>query len=160
MTTNASFSWLPSTARVVEVEGFGPLVRGAWPRQPGPMIWPVKDPNDVLDFVIDYSEALAGNISDAIATLDVSIAPNGPGDVTLASSSADGSQAVLWLSNGQVGTTYAVTVVISTNGGRSIARTINLPVAALATLSPPGSAITDQIGAPLKDQTGAVLTTK
>ena len=159
MPTNASYTWLPSTTRVVAVEGFGPFPRGMLQLQPAPMVWPVKDPGDKLDFVIDYSDALAGNVGDAIATLDVAIAPSSTGDLALTTSSADGTQAVLWLASGQPGTTYAVTVVITTNSGRSIARTVSLPVAALAASSSTGSVMTNQSGAPLTDQTGGLLTT-
>lgn len=159
MATNARFNWLPTTARVVTPDGFGPYPRGVLQTAPSPLIWPCKDPGDLLDFVVDYRNALAGDSGDALSTLDVSISPSAAGDLMLVSSSADGTQAVLWLSGGQAGTTYAVTVVVGTNAGRSIARTVSLPVVALAVPSPFGSVLTDQSGAPLTDQTGAALTT-
>lgn len=160
MATPANFNWLPTTTRVAVVDGFGPYPRGSLQTSPSPLIWAVKDPGDTLDFVVDYSEALAGNIGDAISTLDVAISPANPGDLTLISSRAEGSQAVLFLSAGQAGTTYSVTVVVSTNSGRNIARTITLPVAALATPSAFGTIITDQSENPLTDQTGAPLQTQ
>jgi hypothetical protein len=159
MMTSAQFNWLPTTTRVVVVEGFGPYPRGTLQNAPPPLVWPMKDPGDILDFVIDYSEALAGNLGDAIATLDVSIFPNASGDLSLTTSSADGSQAVLWLAGGQIGTTYAITVVVGTNCGRSIARTVSLPVAALATPSSTGTILISNSGAPLTDQTGSPITT-
>jgi hypothetical protein len=160
MTTTANFTWQPTTTRVVVVGGFGPFPRGTLQCAPAPLVWAVKDPGDILDFVVDYSEALAGNSGDSLATLDVSISPDGPGDLSLTMSSADGLQAVLWFAGGQAGTTYAVTLVVGTNSGRSIARTVSLPVAALATPLAFGTAITDQTGAPLADQAGAALTTQ
>ena len=159
MSTNASFNWLPTTTRVVTVEGFGPFARGSLQTFPSPLIWGVKDPQDILDFVVDYSEALAGNTGDSIATLDVSINPAAAGDLALVTSRADGCQAVLWFSNGLAGTTYSVTVIAGTNSGRSIARTVSLPVALLASASSFGTVITDQNGMPLTDQSGAELTT-
>jgi hypothetical protein len=144
----------------VVVEGFGPYPPGVLQTQPPALVWPVKDPGDVLDYVFDLSDALAGNDGDAIATLDVSISPNNTGDLTLHSSSADGDLAILWLSNGVAGTTYAVNVVVGTDSGRIFSRTVSLPVAALTT--PPSSAsnvITDQSGAPITTQSGAALTT-
>ncbi len=160
MPTPATHSWQPSTARIVVVEGFGPYPPGVLQTQPPALIWPVKDPGDTLDYILDLSDALAGNDGDAIATLDVSIAPNNTGDLTLQSSSADGDQAILWLTSGVAGTTYAVTAVIGTNSGRIFSRTVSLPVEALATPPSSGSnVITDQSGAPITDQAGAPLTT-
>jgi hypothetical protein len=127
--------------------------------QPPALIWPIKDPADVLDYVFDLTDALAGNDGDAIATIDVSIYPNNTGDLTLRSSRADGDLAILWLAGGIAGTTYAVTVVVGTNSGRVFSRTVSLPVEALSTPTVPANDITDQTGAPLTDQTGAALTT-
>ena len=160
MSTPATHTWQPSTARIVVVEGFGPYPPGVLQTAPPPLIWPVKDPGDVLDYILDLSGALAGNDGDAIATLDASIYPDATGDLTLHSSSADGDQAILWLAGGVAGTTYAVTVVVGTNSGRVFSRTVSLPVAALATSPSSGSnVITNQAGAPITDQTGAALTT-
>jgi hypothetical protein len=143
----------------VVVEGFGPFPRGVLQTQPPPLIWPIKDPGDVLDYVFDLSDALAGNDGDAIATIDVSIYPSNTGDLSLQSSTADGDQAILWLADGVAGTTYAVTVAVGTNSGRIVSRTVSLPVEALATPVVANNVITDQTGAPLTDQIGAPLTT-
>jgi hypothetical protein len=159
MSTPATYSWQPTTSRVVVVEGFGPFPRGVLQTPPPPLIWPAKDPGDVLDYVFDLTDALAGNDGDTIATLDVSIYPNNTGDLSLRSSSADGDLAILWLAGGIAGTTYAVTVVVGTNSGRVVSRTVSLPVEALTTPVVPANDITDQTGAPLTDQTGAPLTT-
>jgi len=141
------------------VEGFGPFPRGVLQTQPPALAWPVKDPADVLDYVFDLTDALAGNEGDSIATIDVSISPNNTGDLTLQSSRADGDQAILWLAAGIAGTTYAVTVVVGTNSGRVLSRTVSLPVESLSTSNVSTNDITDQTGAPLTDQTGAPLTT-
>jgi hypothetical protein len=159
MSSGTSFIWQPSTTRVVIVGGFGPFPRGTLMTPPPPLVWPVKDPNDVLDYVIDYSLALAGNCGDAIDNLSVTIAPDNSGDLTLNSANADGERAILWLSGGIAGTEYAVTVVASTNSGRIISRTVSISVEALATPAGNGSDITDGNGAPITDQTGAPLTT-
>ena len=157
MGTPAQYSWQPSSARVVVVDGFGPFPRGAWQVVPAALYWPVKDPGDTLDYVVDLSRALAGDIGDGIATLDVSITPGNTGDLILQAARADGDRAILWLTGGIAGTTYAVTVVVGTQSGRNISRTIGLPVLKLATPMPFGADITDQTGTPLTDQTGAPL---
>ncbi len=159
MGTPASFTWVPSTARVVVLDGFGAIPRGSLQLPQLPLSWPSKDPGDTLDYIIDISEAVSGNEGDSIATLDVQVMPSNPGDLILQSSSADGLQAILWLAQGAPGTVYAVNVTIGTNSGRVIARTIDLPVVALASSAVPPNAITDQTGAPLEDQGLAPITT-
>ena len=159
MATPASFRWIPSNSRVIVLDGFGVVPRGTIVRAPQPLTWPIKDPGDVLDYVLDLSQALAGNEGDSISTIDVSIAPQNPGDLALQSSSADGDIAILWLAEGLPGTNYAVTVNIGTNNGRVLARTIYLPVLALAGAAPFPGALVDQSGAALTDENEAPLTT-
>jgi hypothetical protein len=158
MATPAAYSWIPSTARVIELDGFGQTPRGTLICQQMPLCWPPKDPTDTLDYVLDISEAIAGNEGDAIATLDVLISPDNPGDLTLQSSTADGGLAVLWLTQGFAGTVYQVTVTVGTNSGRVVGRTINLPVVALATPPVQPQDLTDQTGAPITDQTDVPIT--
>lgn len=159
MATVVTHSWIPSTARVVVLEGFGQIPRGVPPVVAGNVSWPAKDPLDVLDYVVDLSDAIAGNEGDAVATLDVQIAPSAAGDLTLVSARADGDQVVVWLAGGFGGTTYGVTLTIGTNAGRVISRTIDLPVQALARPPVPPGALIDQAGNPLIDQGGSILTT-
>ncbi len=159
MGTPAQFVWQSSTARVVTPDGFGPFPRGTWQTFPTPLSWPVKDPGDTLDYVVDFSRALAGDTGDTISTLDVATSPNNTGDLIVNSTRVDGDRAVVWLSAGFSGTTYSVTVVVTTNSGRTLSRTIGLPVLTLSTPAPFGTEITDQSGAPLTNQTGAPLTT-
>ena len=157
MGTQATYSWIPSTARTLALYGCGPQPRGALTLTPPALNWPPKDPTDTLDYSLDISQIIAGNEGDAIMTLDVVINPNNPGDLTLQSSSADGDLAVLWLSGGFAGTVYQVTVTIGTNGGRVIGRTINLPVIGFATLPPAQEALTDQTGSAITDQYDAPI---
>jgi hypothetical protein len=159
MSTPASHLWRPSNARYVQIDGFVPTPRGPQIPPATPLAWPPKDPGDTLDYVFDIAPALTANPGDTIATLDVSITPNNPGDLTLASSSADGARAVLWLTGGQALTTYSVTVTISTTGGRTLARSIALPVVPLANVVVSESDLTTPSGEPLTDPTGAPLTT-
>ena len=158
MGTRATYSWIPSNARLVTVEGYGVVPRGSPTPVLKPLAWPAKDPTDTLDFVLDISDAIAGNEGDSIATLDVSISPDNAGDLVLQSSSADGDLAVMWFSQGVAGTVYAVTVTVGTNSGRVIGRTISLPVLALATPPVSGAALTDQIGSPLTDESDEPIT--
>jgi hypothetical protein len=159
MSTPASHLWLPSNARYVQIDGFIPTPRGPQVPPALPLQWPTKDPNDTLDYVFDIAPALTANPGDTISTLDVAISPDNPGDLTLASASADGARAVLWLTGGQALTTYTVTVTVTTAGGRTLARSIALPVLSLASVPAPADALTTPLGQALTGPTGTPLTT-
>lgn len=154
MPTPATHVVKPSTARLLVLDDFVAVPRGTPVLPPQPLAWPAKDPGDVLDYEFDVSAALVGNPGDAIATLDVAITPDNPGDLTLNSASADGSVAVLWLAGGQVGTTYTVVVTIGTAGGRTLARAILLPVLSLSAVPGLPSGLTTNTGTVLTDQAG------
>ena len=156
--------WRPSAVRLLTLDAAVPTARGT-PAQL-PLTWPVKDPDDVLDYQFDLADVLNGfgrpyagdaPCSDSITTLDVSIHPADPGGLALASSAADGVRCILWLSGGQAGTTYPVTLRVGTRAGRVLARSISLPVLALGggpnprdwLLTDDGSTITDQNGQPI-----------
>ena len=154
MPTTASHIWRPSGARRVVLDGFVSLPRGTIPITPAPLAWPAKDPADILDYEFDASAALVGNNGDSIATLDVSIVPNSPGDLTLSSASADGHMAVFWFASGEVGTIYQIQITIGTSSGRTISRAVLLPVQALATAATPTAVLTTETGAVITDQNG------
>lgn len=159
MTTPATHLWRPSNARYLQIDGFVPIPRGPQVPPPVALVWPVKDPGDTLDYVFDIGPALSANPGDTIGTLDVVISPAKPGDLTLVSASADGARAVLWLSGGFALTTYTVTIEITTAGGRVLARSVALPVQALASVPAPVNALTTPAGQALTDPAGSPLTT-
>ena len=154
MPTTASHAWIPSVARTVTLDAFVPVPRGTSPAPPATPYWPLKDPGDTLDYQFDIAPALIGNDGDAISTLDITIMPAASGDLALASTIADGSRAVLWLSGGQSGTTYTITLTIGTRAGRTIARSVLLAVAALATPAIVDGSLLTSDGTPLVDQDG------
>lgn len=134
MPTPASHVWKPSTARTVVLDCFIPVPRGSTAIAPPPLNWPTKDPADVLDYV--------------------SIEPANPGDLTLDSATTDGPVAVLWLSGGQSGTVYTINLTIGTVNGRTINRTILLPVLYLSVPPVPSNALVTDAGIVLIDQNG------
>lgn len=154
MPTPAVHVQKPSTARTVQLDTFIPVPRGATAIAPPPLSWPTKDPGDILDYGFDISSALIGNPGDTIEILDVSIAPNNPGDLSMTSATADGSIIVLWLSAGQSGTVYVITIVVSTSSGRTLQRSILLPVLYLSTPPTPPTAIQTSSGLVITDQNG------
>lgn len=159
MAFSPSHVWKPSSARRVTLDAFIPVPRGSAPAAPPPLNWPAKDPADVLDYEFDISPALVGNEGDAIATLTVNISPNAPGDLALSSAAADGAVAVLWLSGGQAGSVYLVTIAITTTSGRTVQRTILLPVLLLSQPPVPPNAIQTNAGLVITDQNGNPVVT-
>ncbi len=157
MATTASHIWRPSASRVLVLDGFVPGPRGVPAFGNTPLRWPSKDPADVLDYQFDIAPALAGNDGDAIQTIDVLITPSNDGDLKLASSAADGTRAVLWLQGGNAGTVYNVTVMINTETGRSISRSISLAVIAFAAQGASNLPLTTEGGLALVDSDGNAL---
>ncbi len=154
MTNSVSYVWKPSTARTVVVDSFVPVPRGSAAAAPPPLNWPTKDPRDVLDYQLDIAPAVVGNPHDSIATLSVSSTPDSPGDLTVNSVAADGTLAVVWLAGGQAGTVYTVTLLIGTTSGRTIQRSILLPVLELSVPPVPANALQTTIGVVVTDQNG------
>lgn len=157
MATMANHVWRPSASRVLVLDGFVPGPRGLPARLPPPLRWPAKDPADILDYQLDIAPAITGNDGDAISTLDVLITPSDAGDLVLASAAADGSRAVLWLQGGKVGTTYTVTLTLGTDAGRTLSRSISLPVVAYAAQGGSSSLLTTENGSVLLDSDGNAL---
>ncbi|HQT78267.1 MAG TPA: hypothetical protein PLD10_14525 [Rhodopila sp.] len=154
MPTPANHVWKPSNARLVTLDSFVPVPRGSVAVAPPPLSWPAKDPGDILDYIIDISPAVLGNDSDAVATLDVSVSPSNPGDVVVQSTTTDGTRIVLWLTQGQAGTVYTVTLSIATISGRFLERSVLLPVLMLSSPTVPPNAIITATGVVITDQNG------
>ena len=154
MPTIATHVWRPSSARRLLLDAFIPVGRGTTAVAPPMLAWPAKDPGDILDYQLDISPALVGNDGDNISTLDVQITPSLPGDLILMSAAADGTSAVLWFAAGQPNTTYSISVNVSTVNGRSINRSVFLPVLALSVASNPIAALQTEVGNPITDQNG------
>lgn len=154
MSATISHVWKPSSARLVTIDSFISVPRGSSPIAPSPLTWPTKDPGDILDYILDIGPAIVGNDGDSIATLEVGLSPSNPGDLTLQSTSADGSRIILWLSAGQAGTVYTITFTISTVNGRSLQRSVLLPVLLLSVPLVPPSAIMTTAGVVITDQNG------
>lgn len=151
--------WKPSSARRVTLDSFIPVPRGSAPSAPPPLNWSTKDPADVLDYEFDISPALVGNQGDTITTLTINILPNEPGDLVLNSAAVDGAVAVLWLSSGQAGSIYTITIAITTASGRTVQRSILLPVLLLSQPPVPANAIQTSTGLVVTDQNGNPVVT-
>lgn len=81
----------------------------------------VKDPNETLDYKVDWSAYLAGDtITTSTWTVDSGL--------TKGSTPFTASAAVVWLSGGTDYTTYKATNTIVTAGGRTAERTIQIQI--------------------------------
>lgn len=154
MSVTVNHVWKPSNARLVTIDSFISVPRGTTALAPPPLNWPTKDPGDVLDYILDIGPAIIGNDGDGISSLDVSVTPSNPGDLTIQKTTADGSRVILWLSGGQAGTIYTVTFAITTVNGRSLQRSVLLPVIFLSIPLIPQNALITAAGVVLTDQNG------
>jgi hypothetical protein len=79
-----------------------------------------KDPNAILDYTIDWSAWLDGSDTISAATSTPTAG------IVVDSTSHTATQTTVWLSGGTAGTSYDVTVHITTAGGRQDDRTITI----------------------------------
>ena len=84
--------------------------------------WPDKDPNEKLDYTIDWSAALVGTdtIVDSIWTTD--------SDLETSGMSNDTTKTIIWIAGGKEGIKYNVSNRITTAAGRIMERTVILKV--------------------------------
>ncbi len=154
MSGTVAHLWRPSDSRIAVLDSFVPVARGSTVTAPPPLNWAAKDPKDVLDYQFDIRPAIIGNDGDSISEVHVEISPDVAGGLVLNSSIADGSRVVLWISGGEAGVIYTVTLKIRTTSGRVVQRSVLLPVLSLSTPPVPENAIELGGGLILTDQNG------
>ncbi len=89
--------------------------------------WPPKDPDEFLDYDVDWTDLLAPDV-DAIATSEFLVEA---GDVVIADDpapSVTGSVTKVWLSGGTLGNTARILNRITTTGGRIWDQTMRLRI--------------------------------
>lgn len=84
------------------------------------IIAPPKAPAEVLDYALDFADALVGG--DSIASKSVTVT-----GATKDEDTFSGSIVTVWVSGGTAGTIIRVTAVVVTNGGRTLQRTLVIP---------------------------------
>lgn len=92
-----------------------------------------KDPSDDCDYFIDWSgvEPLSGSPADRIVSVDsVEITPDGSPSLSEQTDrrSFTDTTTTLWFTGGEAGTTYEVTVTVSTAGLRIFQRSVKIKV--------------------------------
>jgi hypothetical protein len=87
--------------------------------------WPDKDPADVLDYALNWSDQLALiSPADTISSATWAV----PAGLTAGPQFVLGGVATAWLSGGVAGTDYTITCRIVTAGGRTLERNVKLQV--------------------------------
>lgn len=89
------------------------------------LTWPaVKDPNEVKDYSLDWSDLLGASDTITSSTWTVS---EGSG-LTIGSDSNTTTATIVWLSAGTDGTNYSLVNQVVTAGGRTYDQTVRLKV--------------------------------
>ena len=85
--------------------------------------WPFKDPDEILDYEIDWSTRVVNGDTIGLSFWDAQ-----PGGLTMLSDSVAGLSTIIWLQAGIEGTTYSLTNHIYTTGGRQMDQTVRLRI--------------------------------
>jgi hypothetical protein len=86
------------------------------------LTWPVKDPNAVLDYFIDWTLWLT--TGDTIDNIVWTV----PSGLTLETQTISGAKAYAWLSGGTDGVSYNILCRVTTVDGRVDDRTVSIQV--------------------------------
>jgi hypothetical protein len=89
------------------------------------LAWPPKDPVEVADFEVDWTDKLAG---DTIETSSFSLQT--AAGLTIESEDKTANSATVWLSGGTAGQTATIVNTITTAGGRTLEEVVNLAIVA------------------------------
>jgi hypothetical protein len=84
------------------------------------LTWPNKDPDEVLDYALDWSERLG---TDTIASSSWVDPPTG---IVIDSNAFDPTSTLLWLSGGTDGESYTFINRVVTAGGRTMDQSVKI----------------------------------
>ncbi len=87
------------------------------------LTWPDKDPDEVLDYQIDWSERLG---TDTISTSTWEV----PAGIVEDDQEYTSTATTLWLSGGTLSTRYTITNRITTAAGRTMDQSVRIKVKA------------------------------
>ena len=91
--------------------------------------WPPKDPNEVLDYQIDWADATQGPRLVTSETLTTSTYSVATGDVVINSSSfVSTGLTTVWLSGGTAGTLCEILNRVTTSAGRIYEQSVRLRI--------------------------------
>ncbi len=84
--------------------------------------WPDKDPDEVLDYIINWGQRLSG---DKIVSSSFSVTS---GSVEITASSFNDTVATVWLSDGSNNQTCKINNIIVTEAGRTMSQSVSIKV--------------------------------
>lgn len=87
-----------------------------------------KDPNEVLNYTVDYAQQLTEDGGTTISSSTWTISPSG---LTQDSETESSTTATIWVSGGTEGQAYQVRNDVVTSGGQEYSRTIVVEVMTL-----------------------------
>jgi hypothetical protein len=87
--------------------------------------WPAKDPDEVLDYTIDWTDRLSSETI-TLSTWTITCEDEDSPDLTEDSNAISTVYTVIWLSGGTLGLTYLLTNHITTSAGREMDQTVKL----------------------------------
>lgn len=87
------------------------------------LMWPNKDPNEVLDYLLSWARRVPEGDSIAGSTWLVD-----EGDVVVDSDSFTDTTATVWLSGGTVGTRCVLTNRVTTTEGRTMDQSVSIRI--------------------------------
>lgn len=93
------------------------------------LAWPEAEPSDDLDYSLDVSAAL-DEVNDTIASVAVSVAPSGSGEMSPHDVSFSGGVITVWLSGGAPTRAYGVQVAVTTAANRRLSYFVSIFVSA------------------------------
>ena len=86
--------------------------------------YPSKDPGEVLDYQLDWSKRLAGDIITSSSWVNESNT-----DIILSNESYANTKTTIWVSGGTSNSSYTLTNTVLTLGDRTLVQSVVLPVA-------------------------------
>lgn len=85
------------------------------------LTWPDKDPDEVLDYKLDWAPRLAG---DTIATSNWEV----PAGIIQDRDTSDATSSTIWLADGEIGHRYVLLNRITTAAGRVMDQSIAIRI--------------------------------
>ena len=109
------------------------------------LIFPPKEPDEVLDYQIDATSKIA-NAADMINSASVAVAPYGAGEMFASQITVAGSFITIWLSGGLPARVYQVRVQVLTTDDRTYEWPIVIQISADLATYPITSPVSEGFG--------------
>jgi hypothetical protein len=99
------------------------------------LVWPTSEPDDVLDYKLDMTAALA-DVGDTLTSVTAAVAPSGTEELTPSRLSFSGGVITVWLSHGVAGRLYVIQINAFTAANREFSFYVELPISLDTAITP------------------------